>query len=106
VAKELLNLLGPDQTSQNLKTSLETFIGIKEYIPPKIKTVLVQSKAVSAHEFYDITKQLQDGPVSTWTTQQLDATIPRVREVSCFYMRGTTEEKKALEEFHTQWLLW
>jgi hypothetical protein len=104
-AKKLLELL-EYESDQNLtyalKEALQTFIHCKEYVPPPVKEY-VPTRGVDADEFYDITSQLDDGPITSWSQEQINNTIKRVREVGCYFMRGTPKAKQALEKFHREW---
>jgi hypothetical protein len=105
-AKELLISLEESGVNQvrtaNLKSALQQFVDMEEYVPPKVKTY-VPTRGVTADEFYDITCQLDDGPIISWSQEQINQTIERVREVGCYFMRGTPQAKQALEKFHKEW---
>lgn len=89
--------------ARNLKPALQIYINNREYVPPKVKPPVI-TKGVTADEFYDITSQLDDGPISSWTQDQINITINRIREVNCFFMRGTEKAKQTLERFKKEWV--
>jgi hypothetical protein len=107
LAKELLEALRGEELTNcvDLKRSLETYILNIEYLetlpPPK---EYVQTRGFNADELYDITSQLDNGPITSWSEEQIAKTIERIRQVNCYFMRGTPQAKLALEKFHKEWL--
>jgi len=110
-AKQLLQLLEDDKNikpeilcqAKSLNQSLQNFIGAYEYKPPLIKSNPKVFKGFSADEFYDVTKDLAYIPTSQWTEEQILKTVERMREVNCFFMRGTEEARRAFSEFYKKW---
>jgi hypothetical protein len=104
-AKKLLTLLSDesnDTEAIKLSTALRNYIFEAEYVPPKIKP-RVEMKGVSADEAFHITSQLDHGPISTWTQEQLNNTIDFVRGVGTYFMRGTTQAREYLSRFLKEW---
>jgi len=91
--------------SKNLLQVAENYVYACSYKPPLIKPTPKQRRSFTADEFYDVTKDLANTPPSKWTKEQILYAIERMREVQCFFMRGSisTEATKALLDFLPVW---
>ncbi len=58
---------------------------------------------VAADELYDLTSEMAPLDVYDWSDDQITRAVSRMREVSCFFMRGEPKAKMALAQFHEKW---